>query len=222
MLSPMLKSVVPAGGGQHIRRLSRVAWLHTVWASLQHHQGLRVRLGPSARISLRGSLRVDEGSVFSFNEPWPFAGAEPGSLILAPGAELRVYNGAFSVKAGAYVELWDGATLSLGGGNGYASRNLNIECRDSIRIGAGTVISHDVVIRDTDSHELVDQARPMTKPVEIGNHVWIGARALILKGVHIGDGAVIAAGSVVASDVMSHTLVGGVPARVLRAGVQWR
>ena len=52
--------------------------------------------------------------------------------------------------------------------------------------------------------------------VEIGNDVWIGARAIILDGVKVGDGAVIAAGAVVAKDVAPYTIVGGVPARVLR------
>lgn len=54
------------------------------------------------------------------------------------------------------------------------------------------------------------------KSVHIGNDVWIGARALILDGVHIGDGAIIAAGAVVAKDVPPYAIVGGVPAKVIR------
>jgi acetyltransferase-like isoleucine patch superfamily enzyme len=54
-----------------------------------------------------------------------------------------------------------------------------------------------------------------------GNHVWIGMRAMILKGVTIGDGAVVAAGAVVTRDVPARALVGGVPARVLRNDVEW-
>ena len=53
-------------------------------------------------------------------------------------------------------------------------------------------------------------------PIEIGAGVWIGARAVILPGVKVGDGAVIAAGAVVTKDVAANTLVVGVPARVLR------
>lgn len=53
-------------------------------------------------------------------------------------------------------------------------------------------------------------------PVKIGNDVWIGARAMILDGVNIGDGAVIAAGAVVTKDVPSYAIVGGVPAKVLK------
>ena len=52
-------------------------------------------------------------------------------------------------------------------------------------------------------------------PIRIGNDVWIGAHAVILSGVTIGDGAVVAAGAVVHQDVMPYAIVGGVPARVL-------
>lgn len=55
----------------------------------------------------------------------------------------------------------------------------------------------------------------------IGDHVWIGARAVVLKGVTIGDGAVIAAGAVVTHDVPAHTLVGGVPAKIIKQNIVW-
>lgn len=54
------------------------------------------------------------------------------------------------------------------------------------------------------------------KHVTIGNDVWIGARAMILDGVSIGDGAVIAAGAVVTKDVPPYAIIGGVPARVIK------
>lgn len=54
------------------------------------------------------------------------------------------------------------------------------------------------------------------KPIVIGDDVWIGARSIILKGVHIGKGAVIAAGAVVSRDVPEYAIVGGVPARVIK------
>ncbi|MBC8076121.1 MAG: hypothetical protein H7Y32_08620 [Chloroflexales bacterium] len=54
-------------------------------------------------------------------------------------------------------------------------------------------------------------------PVVIGRNVWVGAKATILQGVTIGDGAVVAAGAVVTRDVAAYTLVAGVPARPIRA-----
>lgn len=211
-----------AARGWHLRRLARVAWFRTLYAAVHHRQGLRVLLAGRPRVALRGQLVVEPGSLLGYNEPWPFAAAETGSLIIAPGAALTLSHGRFSFKSGAYVELWEGAVLNIRGGNGYASRNITIECRGSITIGSGAAISSDVVIRDTDSHELVGGRRPMTEPVVIGNHVWIGTKATILKGVTIGDGAIVAAGAVVVQDVPARAVVGGVPARVLRTGADWR
>ncbi len=61
----------------------------------------------------------------------------------------------------------------------------------------------------------------MTKLVRIGNHVWIGMNVLILKGVTINDGAIIAAGSVVTRDVPANCLAAGVPAYVIKENVTW-
>jgi acetyltransferase-like isoleucine patch superfamily enzyme len=62
----------------------------------------------------------------------------------------------------------------------------------------------------------------MTQEVFIGNNVWIGNRAIIMKGVTIDDGAIIAAGSIVTKDVPARCLVAGVPAKVVRENVQWK
>ena len=61
----------------------------------------------------------------------------------------------------------------------------------------------------------------MSRPIIIGDKVWIGMRATILKGVVIGDGAIIAAGAVVTKDVSPGTLVGGVPAKLIKKDVIW-
>ncbi len=100
---------------------------------------------------------------------------------------------------------------------------FNAGCRldlsDVITIGDRAAIGHEVLIM-TSSHELGDQSRragPLyTRPVTIGTGAWLGARAVILPGVTIGAGAVIAAGAVVTRDVPPNTLVGGVPARVIK------
>ena len=60
-----------------------------------------------------------------------------------------------------------------------------------------------------------------TAPIEIGSNVLIGRRSMIMKGVKIGDGSVIAAGSVVTRDVPAKCLAAGVPARVIRQDIQW-
>lgn len=72
---------------------------------------------------------------------------------------------------------------------------------------------------DTDYHSI--DGKPYTVPVTIGNHVWIGCKSIILKGVNIGDGAIIAAGSVVTKDVPPFSLVAGSPAKLIKENVKW-
>lgn len=58
-------------------------------------------------------------------------------------------------------------------------------------------------------------------PIEIGSDVFVGRRALIMKGVKVGDGSVVAAGAVVTRDVPPNCLVGGVPAKLIKENIQW-
>lgn len=86
-----------------------------------------------------------------------------------------------------------------------------------ISIGDGTLIGHRVVIA-TINHGLRPEGRMdhHIAPVRVGRNVWIGSGSIILPGVTIGDGATVAAGAVVTKDVPEGTVVGGVPARILR------
>jgi len=63
--------------------------------------------------------------------------------------------------------------------------------------------------------------KPMTAPIVIEDHVWIGANAIVLQGVTIGQNSIVAAGAVVTKDVRPNTLVAGNPAQVLRDHVTW-
>ena len=86
-----------------------------------------------------------------------------------------------------------------------------------ITIGNGSLIGHHVVLA-TLNHDLDADRRQdlLPKPIHIGERVWIGSGAVILAGVTIGEGAVVAAGAVVTKDVPAYTVVGGVPAKVIK------
>ncbi len=92
-----------------------------------------------------------------------------------------------------------------------------------IRGGGGVSFGNDVLVAA--GAAIMSQGHPIvpprwgcviSKPVRIGNDVWIGANATILPGVTIGDGSIVAAGAVVTHDVPSFSIVAGVPARVIR------
>jgi acetyltransferase-like isoleucine patch superfamily enzyme len=111
-----------------------------------------------------------------------------------------------------------GATIEIGALT-YLNRRTEIACKSSVRIGERCAISWDVLITDTDYHALAGSSAVV--PVVIGDHVWVGARSTILKSVTIGEGAVIAAGSLVTKDAPPCALVAGMPARVIRENVWW-
>lgn len=102
----------------------------------------------------------------------------------------------------------------------YVNKRTEIKCQDMIKIGESCSISWDVVIMDTDYHSI--NGRAFIDPVIIEDNVWVGCRAIILKGVHIGEGAIIAAGSVVTKNVPPYCIVAGNPAKVIKENVNWK
>jgi acetyltransferase-like isoleucine patch superfamily enzyme len=154
---------------------------------------------------------------------------ECGSLFRA-GKGLRVLIKNGSIKVGRKVQLHRGVKLSAWG-NEYSTEIIigdntsigdrtEIHAGKSVKIGCGCNIAWDVCIMDRDYHKFNSETEEI-KPVTIGDNVWIGCKAVILKGITIGEGAVVAAGSVVTKDVPPKTLVGGNPAKVLKEDIYW-
>lgn len=91
-----------------------------------------------------------------------------------------------------------------------------LDGRGTLKIGNHTDIASQVLIYNSEHDLSAEDFRAITAPVEIGDYVFIGPRAIILPGVKIGDGAAVAAGAVVTKDVASLIVVGGVPAREIK------
>lgn len=119
------------------------------------------------------------------------------------------------------ITVQEGATLEIGEYSGIS--NSTIYCSTNIRIGSFVMIGVDCRIYDWDFHPVshLDRRNPLqpnikTAPVLIDDDVFIGAGCLILKGVKIGQGAIIGSGSVVTKNVPSFQLWAGNPARFIR------
>jgi len=143
-----------------------------------------------------------------------------GWISCMPGLPLlRVRNLGGSIEAGnclfypgVRLEVGPGARLSIGTGT-YVNRNTEVIAWSEVSIGQGCMIGWDVLIMDTDQHPLPGKNLE-NRPVHIGDYVWIGARATILKGVTIGNGAIVGACAVVTRDVPSGAIVTGPPATI--------
>jgi acetyltransferase-like isoleucine patch superfamily enzyme len=99
----------------------------------------------------------------------------------------------------------------------FINSGCKFQDQGGLTIGDDVLIGHNVVIA-TLNHAFSPEHRGdlEPQPVRIGNRVWVGANVTILPGVTIGDGAIVAAGAVVTKDVAPRTVVGGVPAKVIK------
>ena len=168
-------------------------------------QGLFI-VAPKSKVEISEKANLTVKNLFAFNQCWDGKQNQDGTLVLYDDSTLIVDS--FRTYAGTYITVSPGAQLFLG--SGYINNNTKISCFEKIYIGNDVKISEDVIIRDSDNHTII-----------IHDHVWIGVKATILKGVTIGEGSIVAAGAVVTKDVPPHTLVGGVPARVIKENVEW-
>ena len=170
------------------------------------------------------------------------AGVDFGKhLDVCTGMTLKKYKGAkvvigdnFCFSSGSTINpisrnirgcifVNSNATLHIGNNVGISS--ACIWCDELINIGNHVKIGGDCLILDTDCHSLnyldrrtkeADRGQIKTKPVVIGDDVLVGARCIILKGVHIGARAIIGAGSVVSEDIPEDAIAAGNPCKVIR------
>ncbi len=152
----------------------------------------------------------------SLNQALPYMG---GKVFLRIGDNVRM-SSKISISGN---KIFDRPTLKIGN-NTYIADGANIGVAKEITIGDDCLIG-DAIIFDNDGHptDHIERTRntPIkkeeVKPITIGNHVWIIiGGSVICKGVSIGDGAIVAGGSVVVKDVEPYTLVAGSPAKVVK------
>lgn len=159
-------------------------------------------------LSMGPHCRIHKG--FTLKEFYTFRGCPEGLRVYLEGNNM----------IGVYTLIQGSGTIKFGRNSYCAGYNV-IGVNEALTIGRNVMIANHATIRDTD-HNFARSDCPMnaqgilTSPITIGDDVWVGHGAIILRGVCIGPGAIVAAGAVVTKDVPPNAIVAGVPAKVLR------
>ena len=149
-----------------------------------------------------------------------------GPFFLGRGLELKIEPRG-EIRFGRFVWIGDGSKIRCHegvveiGAKTVMGQECTISAYQRVRIGEECVIADRAMFIDFD-HGMVEVERPIRlqgiykRDVEVGNNVWIGYGACVLRGVSVGDNAVIGTNSVVTKDVPANAVVGGIPARIIR------
>ena len=205
-----------------IKNWRKVSWTSSrkLWSRVCHGNPSNIVALKGADVSIvpTASIYMGTGKLI-LNASWCDANPFKTLFSMKKHSSLIVH-GSFSVYSNADISVNEDATLEIG--SGFINHGARIHCFSRITIGNNVYIGEDVSIKDSDGHEIIGSNKPMTSPITIKDHVWIGTKVTIIKGVTIGDGSIVAAGSVVTKDVPAHSLVAGVPAKVVKQDVSWR
>lgn len=161
-----------------------------------------------------------------FNAKWRLRKCKKGKLVTLRGRPRIDCNG--EIVLGQRVKIWSHihkTQLSAGGkakiiigDHTFINTGTVISSRHQVTIGKNCQIATGVIIMDSDFHGVGDGRNQIEKstPITIEDNVWLATRAIILKGVKIGEGSTVATGAVVTKDVPPYTIVAGVPAKVIK------
>jgi acetyltransferase-like isoleucine patch superfamily enzyme len=228
---PMIwKRLVDAFGWRFQRQRKRigrlVGYVYGAWLTLRYvdswevfpavaFEGEIVRLkvgkASNARWDARGQLRMMH----------PGAGRAPSAIALAPRSTLLIER-TFWIGPDVILSLREGAKLVIGGaeheaGSGITGKSV-VQVAREVTIGADCVIAWNTYITDCDWHD-----RDGSEPVRLTNiepHVWIAVGAIVLKGSLIGRDSIVGANAVVTGgEFPPRSFIGGVPGRVIHAGI---
>ena len=165
---------------------TRPRWYVRMLAPLYQHRGKHSKIHRSVRMDTPPYRRFSLGD-YSVVESYSCINNAVGDVIIGDHTRVGLHNTVIGpVTIGNHVNLAQGITV--------------------------TALNHNFTEKDM----RIDEQGVSTTPVTIGDDIWIGANAVILPGVTIGNHSVVAAGAVVTKDVPPHTLVAGVPAKIIK------
>lgn len=168
----------------------------------------------------RGAIVEKKGRMVLGWKKFPKSHLE-SRLLVDKGAKI-VIGGNVNIGYGADIEVFPGGELIFKGGTG-TNISTTIICSEKIIIGRDVQIGRNVTIRDNNGgHYINRQGYKNSRPVVIGDKVWLCEGCVIMPGVKIGDGAIVGAHAFVTSNVPAHALVSGNPAVVVDEDILWK
>ncbi len=221
---------------KYYRVLLSINWFQTLYLYLRvkkpRSSSIRVLHKSNISLASSGRIKMDERSFFEVNRQDYISTGDKATLYIAEDGVLHI-SGSFTMHGSSKIMIHKGGIIELG--NQTYLNGGSIECSSHVTIGDECAIADGVHILDNSWHDVFEleecvgdnadlkdkMANRSIRPVKIGNHVWIATDAMVLPGVTIGDGAIVAAGAVVTKDVPDHCMVAGVPAKVVRKGIGW-
>lgn len=188
-------------------------WMLYLLVKKPKSSSIRVLNKSNIKIAPTAIINMLSNSSFEINRQDYIKTHELSTLYLGENAQLCI-NGRFTMHGHSSIMVHNDAKLIIGN-NTYLNGG-NIDCSYQITIGNDCAIADEVRIMDNSWH-----SNNSIGDIVIGNQVWIATRAMILPGVKIGDGAIVAAGALVTKDVPAKCMVAGVPAKIIKENVEW-
>jgi acetyltransferase-like isoleucine patch superfamily enzyme len=148
-----------------------------------------------------------------------------GVRINVGGNNNRVFIGNFGYAFHTDINIWNNSRVLIGDQTTCNYARIVLD-NANVHVGYDSMLSDEIVLQSSDQHGIVDLEtmkiiNDKQRNIFIGQHVWIGRRAMIMPDCSIGDGSIVAAGSIVTSNVDKCAICVGVPARIVKRNMSW-
>ena len=161
------------------------------------------------KLLVNPQIKIGKNSTIKYSSEFKLTGG--AKLVIGSNCTIKENSYFLLTKPNPYLQIGD--YVGIG-------RNCYIAIKDHLEIGSYTRIGPNVTILDQDhtyeKSDLIMNQHADIQKVKIGKDVWIGANAIVLKGITIGDGAILGAGSVVTKDIPPYEIWAGVPAKFIK------
>ena len=205
---------------EKLNLLVKISIIKSIYYSIRF-KGI-ILLGKGSRINIKknGKIKLSKNGKLligiNFSVPIP-------TVVDIYQNGVFTINGMVRINKGCKIMIGPDASLIINN-NTYINEFSRIQCRKSIVVGKDCAISWNVDIIDSDEHQLMSTNNFSEKynQISIGNNVWIGLKAIILKGSVIEDNVIIGAAALVKGHCINSGLYVGVPCKLIKNNVKWK